>query len=52
MPDSLHQQGDWRWIPLRGEWGDVANKPEESVRQRFIRTLIEHYGFSLARHCL
>ncbi|NCA71608.1 MAG: hypothetical protein EOM91_16295 [Sphingobacteriia bacterium] len=30
-----------------GFWSAVANKPEEIVRQRFIRTLIEHYGYSV-----
>lgn len=33
MADSLHRQGDWRWIPLRDEWRDVANQTEEIVRQ-------------------
>lgn len=35
------------WIPLRKEWRDVSAKPEEMVRQRVIRTLVEHYGYSL-----
>ncbi|MBP8289633.1 MAG: type I restriction enzyme HsdR N-terminal domain-containing protein [Chromatiaceae bacterium] len=47
MADALHQQGDWLWIPLRDEWRDVANKPEEIVRQRFIRALVDHYGYRL-----
>jgi type I restriction enzyme M protein len=34
-------------IPLRKEWRDVTNKPEEIVRQKFIRALVEHYGYSL-----
>src|SRR5690606_38056834 len=42
-----HQEGNWMWIPLRKEWRDVTNKPEEIVRQKFIRTLVEHYGYSL-----
>ncbi len=46
-PDALHQEGHWLWIPLRKEWRDVSTKPEEIVRQRFIRTLVEHYGYSL-----
>ncbi|MCB2185148.1 MAG: N-6 DNA methylase [Deltaproteobacteria bacterium] len=45
--DELHQEGNWRWIPLRKEWRDVTNKPEEIVRQKFIRALVEHYGYSL-----
>ncbi len=46
-PDALHQEGHWLWIPLRKEWRDVSVKPEEIVRQKFIRTLVEHYGYSL-----
>ncbi len=45
--DALHQEGNWLWIPLRKEWRDGTNKPEEIVRQKFIRTLVEHYGYSL-----
>ncbi len=48
-PDSLHREGNWLWVPLRGEWRDVAAKPEEIVRQTFIRHLVEHYGYSLAQ---
>lgn len=46
-PDALHQDGHWLWIPLRKEWRDVTTKPEEIVRQKFIRTLVEHYGYAL-----
>lgn len=45
--DELHKEGTWLWIPLRKEWRDVTNKPEERVRQKFIRALVEHYGYSL-----
>jgi Type I restriction enzyme R protein N terminus (HSDR_N)/N-6 DNA Methylase len=45
--DTLHREGDWLWIPLRREWRTVTAKPEEIVRQRFIRVLFEHYGYSL-----
>lgn len=45
--DALHQEGHWLWIPLRKEWRDVRAKPEEVVRQKFIRTLVEHYDYSL-----
>lgn len=45
--DALHQESNWLWIPLRKEWRDVTTKPEEIVRQKFIRTLVEHYGYSL-----
>lgn len=46
-PDALHQEGHWVWIPLRKEWRDVSAKPEEIVRQKFVRTLVEHYGYAL-----
>lgn len=45
--DRLHQEDEWLWIPLRGEWRDVTSKPEELVRQQFIRVLIEHYDYTL-----
>lgn len=48
-PDALHQVGTWLWIPLRKEWRDVSKKPEEIVRQKFIRVLVEHYGYDLAQ---
>ena len=47
IPEGLHQEACWLWIPLRKEWRDVSAKPEEIVRQKFIRTLVEHYGYSL-----
>ncbi len=46
-PEKLHEQGDWLWIPLRGEWRHVTGKPEETVRQRFIRHLHDSYGYAL-----
>ncbi|HZK92099.1 MAG TPA: N-6 DNA methylase [Stellaceae bacterium] len=48
-PEALHREGNWLWIPLRGEWRDVLAKPEEIVRQTFIRHLIDHYGYSLVQ---
>jgi type I restriction enzyme M protein len=48
-PGALHRRDDWLWIPLRSEWRDVAAKPEEIVRQSFIRHLVDHYGYSLAQ---
>lgn len=45
--DALHREGDWLWIPLCHEWRDVSHKPEEIVRQSFIRHLIEHCGYAL-----
>jgi type I restriction enzyme M protein len=46
-PAGLHLQGEWLWIPLRGEWRNVSAKPEELVRQHFIRHLCENYGYTL-----
>ena len=48
-PDTLHRKGDRLWIPLRQEWRDVAEKPEETVRQHFIRHLCDHYGYTLGQ---
>ena len=44
--DSLHREGNWLWIPLRKEWQDVTTKPEEIVRQKFLRALVEQYGYA------
>lgn len=46
-PETLHTDGDWIWIPLKGEWRDSTGKPEELVRQKFVRHLCENYGYSL-----
>lgn len=46
---SLHRENNWLWIPLREEWRDVTAKPEEIVRQNFIRHLVDHYGYSLTQ---
>ena len=46
-PNKLHEQGSWLWIPLQDEWRDVAGKPEEIVRQHFIRHLCDNYGYVL-----
>jgi type I restriction enzyme M protein len=45
----LHQVANWLWIPLRREWRDVTTRPEELVRQKFLRVLVEHYGYDLAQ---
>ncbi len=45
--DKLHQQGAWLWLPLKKEWRNVASKPEEVVRQFFIRHLHENLGYAL-----
>ncbi len=46
-PEKLHQDGSWIWLPLKSEWRDSIGKPEELVRQRFLRHLCENYGYSL-----
>ena len=46
-PETLHTDGDWIWIPLKSEWRDSTGKPEELVRQKFVRHLCENYGYSL-----
>ena len=46
-PETLHREGDRLWTPLRQEWRDVAGKPEEIVRQHFIRCLCDEYGYTL-----
>jgi type I restriction enzyme M protein len=48
-PGSLHREGDWSWLPLRNEWRNIAGKPEEVVRQRFIRNLCDEYGYVLSQ---
>ena len=48
-PETLHERSGWLWIPLRREWRDAANAPEEVVRQRFIRRLRDDYGYTLDR---
>jgi len=45
--DALHQDGNWLWVPLRKKLRDDTTKPEEIVRQKFIRTMVEHYGSAL-----
>jgi len=44
---KLHQIDDWLWIPLKGQWRNIAAKPEEIVRQRFIRHLYFDYGYTM-----
>jgi len=48
-PGDLHRGGNWLWIPLRNEWRDISEKPEEKVRQRFIRHLCDNYGYALGQ---
>jgi len=35
------------YIPLKDEWRDLTNQPEEAVRQAFICKLINDYGYCL-----
>ncbi len=35
------------YIPLKDEWRDLTNQPEEKVRQEFICKLINDYGYRL-----
>ncbi|MBQ1019831.1 N-6 DNA methylase [Micromonospora sp. D93] len=44
--EGIHQEGSMAWAPLRG-WVDVSHKPEELVRQQWIRRLHIDGGFSL-----
>lgn len=46
-PETIHQEGTWIWLPLKAEWRDSTGKPEELVRQKFIRHLCENYGYAL-----
>ncbi len=41
-PEQLYQEGSWLWIPLRNDWRDISDKPEEIVRQHFIRHLCDN----------
>ena len=47
--DALHEQNGHLWIPLRDEWRDVTGKPEEVVRQHFVRHLHDHHGYGLGQ---
>jgi type I restriction enzyme M protein len=48
-PDPLHRLGNWLWVPLKGEWRDVAERPEEVVRQQFVHRLLTEYGYALSQ---
>lgn len=47
VPDELHKDGTWTWLPLLQKWRDCDGKPEERVRQRFVRHLCEECGYCL-----
>ena len=44
---KLQVQDNWLWVPLRQEWRDISKKPEEKVRQEFIRHLVVECGYLL-----
>ena len=46
---SCHRQGDWLWLPLRRAWKNVAQAPEEVVRQEWIRRLTHEGGYQLGK---
>ena len=46
---GLHTDGDYMWLPLKGEWRSVVGKPEEAVRQEFIRHLHIELGYELGQ---
>jgi len=46
---GVHTSGDWVWVPLRDKWVDCTHKPEEKVRQEWIRKLVREGNFDLAQ---
>lgn len=44
---NCHRQNGWLWLPLRNRWSDVTHKPEEIVRQEWVRRLVVEGGFEL-----
>lgn len=46
---TVHEANGWLWIALKGEWRLRAGKPEEAVRQNFVRHLVESCGYALAQ---
>ncbi|MDA1387679.1 MULTISPECIES: N-6 DNA methylase [Glycomyces] len=46
--EGIHRQGDWVYAPLRG-WIDIKHKPEEIVRQHWVRRLHLEGGYSLGQ---
>lgn len=47
--DGLHRAGSLVWVPLKQEWRDLTSKPEEEVRQEFVRHLHVKLGYSLGQ---
>ena len=48
-PGKLHERDAWLWIPLRNKWRNVSGKPEETVRQQFVRHLCDNLGYTLGQ---
>lgn len=46
---SIHRHEQWVWLPLRSTWVDTTHRPEEVVRQDWIRRLVIDGGFDLAQ---
>jgi type I restriction enzyme M protein len=46
---AIHTDGNWAWVPLRSKWVDVTHKPEELVRQEWVRRLVVEGGFELSQ---
>ncbi|GAA2757252.1 hypothetical protein [Actinopolymorpha rutila] len=46
---AIHQVGKWVWVPLRDKWVDITHKPEEVVRQEWVRRLVVDGKFDLAQ---
>src|SRR5260221_4679022 len=47
MELELKIDGSRIYVPLKSKW--LTLTPEEEVRQRFIVTLVNHYGYSLGQ---
>ncbi|MFJ4254110.1 N-6 DNA methylase [Microbacterium sp. NPDC090003] len=45
--DGIHEDGALLWLPLRGTWVDATNRPEERVRQEWLRKLHMEGGYAL-----
>lgn len=45
--EGLHRSGSFVWMPLKHEWRDLKSKPEEEVRQEFVRHLHLVLGYRL-----
>lgn len=46
---NIHTSENWVWVPLRDKWVDCTHKPEERVRQEWIRRLVTEGNFDLTQ---